>query len=46
LPEYPCEHPECPKEVVKGGTTRKPINRVRRPINRGGRPIRKDEMDE
>ena len=32
LPEYPCEHPECPKDVVKEGTTRKPINRVRRPI--------------
>ena len=46
LPEYPCEHPECPKDVVRGGTTRKPINRVRRPINRGGRPIRKDEVDE
>ena len=32
IPEYPCEHPECPKDVVKEGTTRKPINRVRQPI--------------
>ena len=32
LPEFPCEHPECPKDVVRGGTTRKPINRAKRPI--------------
>lgn len=45
IPDYPCKHPECPKIIVKEGTTgtrKKPINRIRRPIrNRSRKPIQR-----
>ena len=34
LPGYPCEHPDCPRTVVREGTTRKPFQRKRVPIRR------------
>ena len=34
LPGYPCEHSDCPKSIVREGTTRKPFKRIRVPIRR------------
>ena len=45
IPGYECKHPDCPKDVVKDGTTRKPIQRKRKPILRRKQPQRTSDTN-